>query len=125
VIASLEDLDLFVIDAVDEAVFVVDASRPVAGEVSFERLGLADAVERIALDLADATNDAVMAEVGRARSPYGSGTSALSARAGDGSAPPRPSAIVDPYGSPPMTPPPHYKAAPARPAVIPADYARA
>jgi len=58
VIASLEDLELFVVGSVDEAVFVVNASRPVAGQVSLERFGLTDAVERIALDLADETNNA-------------------------------------------------------------------
>jgi hypothetical protein len=40
VIASLDDLHLFAVGTVDKAVFVVDAARPVAGQVALQRLRL-------------------------------------------------------------------------------------
>ena len=45
-----EDSDLVCEDLIDEAVLPVYAPRPTAGEVSFERLGLPNAFERIALN---------------------------------------------------------------------------
>ncbi len=57
VIPRLEDLHLFVIGAVDQAMFVVDASGQVPGQLAFQRLWLSYPSERVALDLTDQAGD--------------------------------------------------------------------
>ena len=57
VITSLEDLHLLVVGPVYQPVLVIDSAGPVAGEVSFEGLGLAYPGERVALDLTDQAGD--------------------------------------------------------------------
>ena len=61
VIAAGGDLDLERLrlsgDAVDEAVVARDAPGPPALQVMFEGLGLAEALERVALDVADEVVD--------------------------------------------------------------------
>ena len=46
-IADLHDDQLVVAELINEAVFVGDAARPVAGKVMGEALGLADSASRI------------------------------------------------------------------------------
>src|SRR5258707_11213316 len=57
VITSLDDLHFLRVCTVDQSVLVVDAARPVAGQVAFEGLGFAYALEGVALDLADQAGD--------------------------------------------------------------------
>jgi hypothetical protein len=56
--AAGDDADGGVRDRVDQAVLAVDAAGPGAGELVLERLGLAEALERIALDGLDELDDA-------------------------------------------------------------------
>jgi len=58
VIAQLSDQDGVLRRPVHDPVFVIDATRPIAGESVLERLGLADSGKRIAPDLLDETDDA-------------------------------------------------------------------
>jgi hypothetical protein len=51
VLACLEDHDVVDGDVTDEAVRVIDATRPGSGQDVFERLGLSNACERLALNL--------------------------------------------------------------------------
>src|SRR5208337_4800672 len=57
VIPGLEDLHLFVVGAVHEPVFVVDAAGPVAGQVTLQGFRLTYPGERVALDLTDQARD--------------------------------------------------------------------
>jgi hypothetical protein len=57
VIPGLEDFHLFVVGAVHEPMFVVDAAGPVAGQVTFQGFRLTYPGERVALDLADQARD--------------------------------------------------------------------
>lgn len=57
VVTGLEDFDFLVVGPVDEPVLVIDAAGPVAGQVAFERLGLADSGERVPLYLANHAGD--------------------------------------------------------------------
>jgi hypothetical protein len=53
VTAALRDGDLVALDPVDQSVGVVDAPRPVAGELVLQRFRLADSLERRALNVAN------------------------------------------------------------------------
>jgi hypothetical protein len=53
VVTGHEDHDLLVRDQVDEAVLVVDPSRPCSGQVVLQRLGLTDPREGVTLDVLD------------------------------------------------------------------------
>lgn len=50
---ALRDGDFVVLDAIDQSVFVVDAARPVAGQVALQRFGFSGTLEEVALDFLD------------------------------------------------------------------------
>jgi hypothetical protein len=52
-----ENLDLVFPYLIDESMFLIDASRPTAGQFVFQGLGLAEAGIRITLDFADQPHD--------------------------------------------------------------------
>lgn len=56
-VAGLEYLHFLVVSPVHQPMLIIDPARPVAGKVSFQRLGLPDAAERIALDLLNQPRD--------------------------------------------------------------------
>jgi hypothetical protein len=63
VVAALQDFQnpvaTFVSNTVDQTVFLVDATRPPARQIKFQRLGLTDSGERVALDIVDQSVNAV------------------------------------------------------------------
>lgn len=57
--ASLQDDDVPIDDQVDQSVLVINPARPASGEITHERLGLADSLARIACGFDEHSIDAL------------------------------------------------------------------